>query len=61
MSKDLYHQAARNALEKEEWHITDDPLHIRFLDVDLKVDIGAERMLAAEKDGKRLLLKSRHF
>ena len=31
MSKDLYHQAVINALDKEEWHITDDPLYIRFL------------------------------
>ncbi len=28
MAKDLYHQIVKNALIKEGWNITHDPLHI---------------------------------
>jgi hypothetical protein len=31
-AKDAYHDAVRKALEKEQWNITHDPLHLEFLD-----------------------------
>jgi hypothetical protein len=31
MAKDIYHQAVRNALEKEGWTITHDPFRIPIL------------------------------
>jgi hypothetical protein len=61
MSQDLYHQVVRNALEKENWNITDDPLYIRFLDADLKIDIGAERMIAAEKGNEKIAVEIKTF
>lgn len=61
MSQDLYHHAVRNALEKEDWNITDDPLYIRFLDADLKIDIGAERMIAAEKGNQKIAVEIKTF
>jgi len=61
VAKDLYHQAVVNALEKEKWEITDDPLYIRFLDADLKIDIGAERMIAAEKGGEKIAVEIKTF
>jgi XisH protein len=50
MAKDLFHQAVRTALEKDGWTITDDPHPIRVLGFDLDVDLGAERILAAERN-----------
>ena len=50
MAKDKFHDAVKNALIKEGWIITNDPLFIQFGGVDLYVDLGAEKMLAAEKD-----------
>lgn len=61
MSKDIYHQAVINALDKEDWHITDDPLHIRFLDADLKVDLGAERTIAAERGNEKIAVEIKTF
>ncbi len=54
MFKDIYHQAVRTALERTGWVITHDPYPIRVLGFDLDVDLGAERILAAERemDGK---------
>jgi hypothetical protein len=49
MAKDLFHNAVRTALENEGWLITHDPYPIRTLGFDLDVDLGAERILAAER------------
>ena len=46
---DKHHEAVKNALIKDGWTITDDPLTVEFEDVYLYADIGAERTLAAEK------------
>ncbi|MEQ8540750.1 MAG: element excision factor XisH family protein [Coleofasciculus sp. D1-CHI-01] len=29
MAKDIFHDAVKNGLEKEDWVITDDPMRIR--------------------------------
>jgi len=42
-AKDLYHNNVVNALVKDGWTITDDPLNIQFLNVDLRIDFGAKR------------------
>lgn len=50
MAKDIYHQTVRAALENSGWIITHDPYPIRLLGFDLDVDLGAERILAAERE-----------
>jgi hypothetical protein len=50
MAKDIFHQAVRIALEKDGWSITHDPYPIRLLGLDLDIDLGAERVLAAERE-----------
>ncbi len=54
MAKDKFHQAVKNALIKEEWAITDDPLFLQFGGVDLFVDLGAEKMIAAQKENYQI-------
>ncbi|MGH9755787.1 MAG: element excision factor XisH family protein, partial [Blastocatellia bacterium] len=49
--RDDLHFPVRRALEKEGWTITHDPIVIGFRDLRLKVDLGAERYFAAEKEG----------
>jgi len=61
MSKDTYHHKVINALNKEYWTITDDPLYIRFLDADMKIDLGAEKIIAAEKEGKKIAVEIKTF
>lgn len=57
-ARDAYHSAVRKALEKEQWKITADPLHLEFLDADLWVDLGAEKLLAAERSGRNQKLSA---
>ena len=52
-AKDIFHEAFTRALLKDGWIITHDPLSIPFDGTDLSVDIGAERLIGAERDGER--------
>nr|WP_309738050.1 element excision factor XisH family protein [Chamaesiphon sp. OTE_20_metabat_361] len=58
-AKDVFHDAVRHALEKEQWIITDDPLFLRFGGVDMYIDLAAEQLMTAEKNGEKSLLKSK--
>jgi hypothetical protein len=60
-AKDTYHDALRNSLVKDGWTITDDPLHIVWAKKDFFLDLGAERMLAAEKEGRRIAVEVKSF
>jgi hypothetical protein len=48
-AKDRYHQTVKNALIKDGWTITNDPLHLRWGNKDMYVDLRAERLFSAEK------------
>lgn len=52
--KDIFHDAVRHALEKDGWTITHDPLTLQVGGVDMYIDLGAERLIAAEKDGEKI-------
>jgi hypothetical protein len=60
-TKDIYHQGVKNALIKAGWMITHDPLVLQFGGVDLYVDLGAEKMLAAEKNGQQIAVEIKTF
>lgn len=60
-AKDLFHQAVKNALIKEQWDITNDPLVIQFGGVDMRIDLGAEKLVAAEKNGKKIAVEIKSF
>lgn len=49
-AKDIFHNAVRRPLEKEGWLITNDPLFLRFGGLDMYIDLGAEKLLAAERN-----------
>ncbi|MDX2302317.1 MAG: XisH family protein [Microscillaceae bacterium] len=59
--RDIYHSAARKALEKDGWQITDDPLDLTIGDVELLADLGAERLIAAEKDNEKIAVEIKSF
>lgn len=60
-AKDIFHDAVKNALIKEGWTITDDPLYLEFGGVDMYVDLGAEKLVAAEKDGEKIAVEIKSF
>ena len=59
--RDIFHDAVKNALVKEGWTITNNPLFIQFGGVDMYVDLGAEKVLAAEKDGQKIAVEIKSF
>ncbi|GBF79420.1 XisH family protein [Aphanothece sacrum] len=60
-AKDLFHDAVRKSLLKEQWVITDDPLRIRIEGVRFKIDLAAEKVFAAEKEGRRIAVEIKSF
>ena len=60
-AKDVYHDALRSALVKDGWTITDDPFRLVWGERDFYVDLGAERVVAAEKAGKRIAVEVKSF
>jgi hypothetical protein len=59
--KDAIHSAVKNALIKDGWTITDDPLRLKYKAVKLLVDLGAERTLAAERNGEKIAVEIKSF
>ena len=53
MARDFYHFQAKNALIKEGWNITADPYQISVEDVDFEIDLAAEPLIAADKNGQK--------
>jgi len=60
-ARDSFHNAFCSALIKQGWTITDDPLYIEFEDVPLYVDIGAERLIAAEQGNDKIAVEIKSF
>lgn len=60
-AKDVFHNAVRNALQKEQWLITHDPLFISFGGVEMYIDLGAEELIAAEKNGEKIAVEIKSF
>ena len=58
---DRFHVAVRNALIKDGWTITDDPLHLKYGGDDLFVDLGAEQIIAAELGTRRIAVEIKMF
>ncbi|MCG9886049.1 MAG: fatty-acid oxidation protein subunit alpha [Cyanobacteria bacterium] len=53
--------AVCQALLKEGWTITDDPLYILVDDVRLSIDSGSERILGASKSGQTIAVEIKSF
>lgn len=60
-AKDIYHNQVINALIKDGWIITHDPLRLQWGPKDMYVDLGAEQMVAAEKEGRKIAVEIKSF
>ena len=58
---DRDHQIVRNALTKDGWTITHDPLTIEYDKRDLHIDLGAERLIAAERGAEKIAVEIKTF
>ncbi len=60
-AKDTYHDAARNALVKDGWSITDDPFPMTWGENVMYVDFAAEQLLAAQRSNRRIAVEVKSF
>jgi hypothetical protein len=57
MARDLFHDAVRNALVKDGWIITEDPLFLKIGGVEIYIDLGAEKLIAAERNNEKIAVE----
>ena len=60
-AKDIYHDNMKKALIKDGWTITHEQLHLKWGAKDMYVDLGAEKLMAAEKDGRKIGVEVKSF
>jgi XisH protein len=60
-AKDIYHDAVCTALIKDGWKITDDPLILKIGGRSVFVDLGAEKLIAAERGSDRIAVEIKSF
>jgi XisH protein len=60
-AKDIFHDCVKSALIKDGWTITHDPFSLRIGKKDLFIDLGAEKLLAAEKADQKIAIEIKSF
>ena len=60
-AKDTYHHAVKNSLLKDGWTITADPYFIQYEDAELYADLAAEKPIAAERQGQKIVVEIKSF
>jgi hypothetical protein len=60
-AKDIFHDNVKNALIKDGWDITNDPLKLQWGNKDLYVDLGAEKLIAAHKGSEKIAVEIKSF
>ena len=59
--RDLYHDTVKNALVKDGWTITHDPFKLPVGIRDSFVDLGAQKLVAAEKGTRKIAIEIKSF
>ncbi|BAY14113.1 XisH family protein [Calothrix sp. NIES-2098] len=60
-AKDVFHEIVKTALQKDGWTITDDPLSLQLEDDQVFIDLGAERLIAAQRDREQIAVEIKSF
>jgi hypothetical protein len=58
---DRYHHAVRNALIKDGWTVTDDPLTLKVGADRIHIDLAAERLITADKGVQKIAVEIKTF
>ncbi len=61
MARDKYHQAVKTALQKAGWNVTHDPLRLQIESIPVLIDLGAERLIAAERNDEKIAIEIKTF
>lgn len=60
-ARDAYHDTVKVALEKDGWVITHDPLLLELSSGRLEIDLGAENLVAAQRDESQIAVEIKSF
>lgn len=60
-ARDKFHEIVKIALQKDKWIITHDPYPLQAGNFDLAIDLGAEKVVAAEKDDQKIAVEIKSF
>jgi XisH protein len=60
-AKDIYHNTVKAALQKDGWTITHDPFPLKIGKKRLSIDLGAERLIAAENQSSKIVVEVKSF
>lgn len=60
-AKDLHHDAVVEVLKTDGWNITHDPLRVLWQEKVMFVDLGAEPIIAAEKEQDKIAVEIKTF
>ncbi|MFN8444000.1 MAG: element excision factor XisH family protein [Caldilineaceae bacterium] len=60
-ARDALHNVVKEGLIKQGWRITQDPFLITFGSRKVFADMGAERLLAAERDSEKIVVEVKSF
>ena len=58
---DIYYGTVKKALDKDDWKITHDPFRLRIGKKRLAMDLGAERLISAEKGTRKIVVEIKSF
>ncbi len=61
MAKDIFHEQVKAALIKDGWSITHDPLTVKLTKRNIFIDLGAEKVIAAERKGQKIAVEIKSF
>ncbi len=60
-AKDVFHEVVKKALQKDGWQITNDPLSFTVGGVKMSIDLAAEKLIAAEREGEKIAVEVKSF
>jgi len=60
-ARDIHHELVLRALQADGWRITHDPYRITVGRRNLFVDLAVERVIAAEREGRRIAVEIKSF
>ena len=59
--RDFFHTVVVQALTSDGWTITNDPFTFSVGEVGMRIDLGAEKFIAAEKEDRKIAVEIKTF
>ncbi|WP_420485340.1 element excision factor XisH family protein [Iningainema tapete] len=60
-AKDRFHDLVKSALIRDGWTITYELFPIDYGDVQMQIDLGAERLVAAQRGSEKIAVEVKSF